>query len=118
MFGLLAVVTIANAMPLAPITEKAFFNVEIDGTMVGKIVFGLYGETVPKTVKNFAEIAKGGHYVKRRHHQRKKGSGAFKMLENVNYYITELLKINPLEFWRDPIRTFMQYLTKVFVGPP
>jgi len=62
---LLSIVSIANTMPLAPITEKAFFNVEIDGTVVGKIVFGLYGETVPKTVKNFAEICKGGHYVKR-----------------------------------------------------
>ena len=40
------------------------------------------------------------------------------MLENVNYYITELLKINPLDFMRDPLKTYMQYLKKVIAGPP
>ena len=104
-------------MPLAPITDQAYFNVEIDGTVVGRITFGLYGETVPKTVKNFVEICKGGHMVPKRHHSRQKG-GAFKMLDDFEFYITELLKINPIQFFRDPVSTMMNFLTKVMVGRP
>ena len=95
--GLVSLAAVANCMPLAPVTEKAFFNVEIDNVVVGKIVFGLYGETVPKTVKNFVEICKGGHYVKKRHHARHSKTGAFKTLDQLNYYFVELKKINTLE---------------------
>ena len=117
LIALLSIVTMANTKPLATITEKTFFNVEIDGTVVGKIVFGLYGETVPKTVKNFVEISKGGHYVKRRHHA-KKNSGSIKILENINFYFVELMRINPFDLIRDPVSTVMNFLTKVMVGPP
>lgn len=42
-----------------PITDKVFFDVTEDGTPIGRITIGLFGSVVPKTVKNFVEIAKG-----------------------------------------------------------
>eukprot|EP01130_Rhizamoeba_saxonica_P000807 TRINITY_DN10719_c0_g1_i1.p1 TRINITY_DN10719_c0_g1~~TRINITY_DN10719_c0_g1_i1.p1 ORF type:complete len:191 (-),score=57.16 TRINITY_DN10719_c0_g1_i1:27-599(-) len=39
------------------ITDKVFFDIEIGGESAGRIVFGLYGGTVPKTVANFVGLA-------------------------------------------------------------
>lgn len=36
---------------------QVFFDIEIGGEAVGRVVFGLYGNTVPKTVRNFKELA-------------------------------------------------------------
>ena len=36
------------------ITQKVYFDLEIDGHDAGRVVFGLYGNTVPKTADNFA----------------------------------------------------------------
>ena len=44
---------------LAPVTQKAYFDMEIDGEPVGRIIFGLFGGVTPKTVKNFATLAEG-----------------------------------------------------------
>ena len=38
---------------------KVFFDIEIGGEKTGRIVIGLFGKTVPKTVKNFKTIALG-----------------------------------------------------------
>jgi len=38
------------------ITKKAYFDVSIGGTPAGRIVFGLYGSVVPRTVENFATL--------------------------------------------------------------
>ena len=42
-------------------TMKVFFDISIDGAPAGRIVIGLFGETVPRTAKNFAELAMGTH---------------------------------------------------------
>jgi peptidyl-prolyl cis-trans isomerase B (cyclophilin B) len=41
------------------VTDKVFFDIEIGGEKIGRIVIGLFGKTVPKTVKNFKTIAEG-----------------------------------------------------------
>ncbi len=38
-------------------TQKVFFDIEQGGEKLGRIVIGLFGETVPKTVRNFAELS-------------------------------------------------------------
>ena len=43
----------------AEITEKVFFDIDIDGQPAGRIEMGLYGSTVPKTVENFKQLCTG-----------------------------------------------------------
>jgi len=39
------------------VTHEAWFDITIGGEEAGKIKIGLFGKTVPKTVKNFFELA-------------------------------------------------------------
>ncbi|KAF5015993.1 hypothetical protein F66182_12471 [Fusarium sp. NRRL 66182] len=44
----------AEDAPRGPkITNKVYFDIEQDGQPLGRIVFGLYGKTVPLTAENF-----------------------------------------------------------------
>ena len=48
----------ATAQASGPkVTDKVFFDMSIGGQAVGTIEIGLFGEVVPKTVKNFATLA-------------------------------------------------------------
>jgi len=39
------------------VTKKVFFDITIGGEAVGRITIGLFGNVVPKTAQNFAELA-------------------------------------------------------------
>ena len=41
------------------VTKKAFFDIAIDDEEIGRIVIGLFGETCPVTVQNFAALTRG-----------------------------------------------------------
>lgn len=57
--SLLVVAVVANKKDLEAITSKVFFDVEIGGKAAGRIVMGLFGETVPKTAENFRALCTG-----------------------------------------------------------
>lgn len=47
------------AETLGKVTQKVFFDIKIGDEAAGRIVFGLFGADVGRTVENFASLAKG-----------------------------------------------------------
>ena len=43
----------------AKVTSRVYFDIAIDGHPAGRIVMGLFGDVVPKTVRNFETLCDG-----------------------------------------------------------
>jgi peptidylprolyl isomerase len=52
----------SKAPPQAEITSRVYFDVEIDNHAAGRIVIGLFGRVVPKTVQNFETLCVGNEH--------------------------------------------------------
>jgi peptidyl-prolyl cis-trans isomerase B (cyclophilin B) len=49
----------AAAAAAPTVTDKVYFDIEIGGESIGRVVIGLFGNDVPKTATNFKELAAG-----------------------------------------------------------
>ncbi len=56
---LLLVVGLALADTLDEVTSTVYFDIEVDGEDAGRITFGLFGKSVPKTAENFRALCTG-----------------------------------------------------------
>ncbi|CEF71065.1 Peptidyl-prolyl cis-trans isomerase B [Strongyloides ratti] len=59
LIGLLGLFATIYGQDTVTVTKKVFFDIEIGGVNQGRIVIGLFGNVVPKTAENFAQLAAG-----------------------------------------------------------
>jgi len=57
--ALLALFAQSFADSKVKVTHKVFFDISIGGKPAGRVEIGLFGDVVPKTTKNFLDLAKG-----------------------------------------------------------
>ena len=50
---------VAAAAPIGNVTSKVFFDITIGEEPAGRVVFGLFGDEVPKTADNFKALCTG-----------------------------------------------------------
>ena len=50
----------------ALVTEKVYFDIEVEGAPPSRVVIGLFGATSPKTVRNFVALANHEVFAKMR----------------------------------------------------
>jgi cyclophilin family peptidyl-prolyl cis-trans isomerase len=59
LFFILSMVICKSQAGLYTVTQKVAFNMTINDLPAGRIVFGMFGQTAPKTVQNFVTLAAG-----------------------------------------------------------
>lgn len=55
------VCSLVSISTLPVVTHRAFFDIEMDGETLGRIVVGLFGEEAPKAVENFVALCNCDH---------------------------------------------------------
>lgn len=56
LLALTLLICLASGKIKKEVTSRVYFDIEIGGELAGRVVMGLYGKIVPKTVENFRAL--------------------------------------------------------------